>query len=77
MVSIYLKSVSDQLIIDRKTTDGNQTVQILNYSRQKIYRNSNFKGEVIEVSSLENGLYFLRYSDQDEFSIKRFVVQHN
>lgn len=76
MVSIYPNPVSYQLTIERKASDGNQTVQILNYFGQKIYHNSNFKGASIEVSSLENGIYFLRYSDKDEFSIKRFVVQH-
>ncbi|MBK8587213.1 MAG: T9SS type A sorting domain-containing protein [Bacteroidetes bacterium] len=77
MVSIYPNPELIKLIIDRRTSDGNQSVKILNYLGQKLYRNSNFKGDAIEVSSLENGIYLLRYSDQDEFSIERFVVQHN
>ncbi|MBK6988837.1 MAG: T9SS type A sorting domain-containing protein [Bacteroidetes bacterium] len=65
------------MIIGRRTSDGNLSVKILNCLGQKLYHNSNFKGDAIEVSSLENGIYLLRYSDQDEFSIERFVVQHN
>jgi hypothetical protein len=41
-----------------------------------IYDNSNFTGDTIDVKRLNNGIYFLKYSDGKNYSIKKFIVKH-
>ena len=76
LISISPNPTSDELIFHRTKVSTNSKIQILNYSGQVLYNNSNFIGETIDIRQLSNGIYLLKYSDTKNFSIKKFVVQH-
>ncbi len=78
-ISVYPNPATDNLAI-QKMGPGNkstkQTIQILNYTGQMLYNNQNFIGEIIDTRLLNNGVYFLKYSDSVNFSVKKFIVNH-
>ncbi|MFI5219600.1 MAG: T9SS type A sorting domain-containing protein [Bacteroidia bacterium] len=76
LISISPNPASDELRVHRTTVSDSQKVQVLNYTGQILYDNSNFIGETIDTRQLTNGIYLLKYSDTKNFSIKKFVVQH-
>jgi hypothetical protein len=76
LISIFPTPTSDELKIYRTKVSDNQTIQILNYKGELLYNKTNFIGETIDTRQLKNGIYFLKYSNTTNFSIKRFVVQH-
>lgn len=76
LISISPNPTSDELRVHRTKASDNSKIQILNYTGQVLYDNSNFIGENIDTRQLSNGVYLLKYSDTKFFSIKRFVVQH-
>jgi hypothetical protein len=76
LISIFPNPASDELRIHRTKVSANQRIQILNYTGQVLYSNSNFIEEAIDIRQLTNGTYLLKYSDSKNFSIKKFVVQH-
>ena len=74
LISIYPSPTTDHLTIQRNKSSNEQTIQIINYFGQKLYENQNFTGESIDTRQLSNGVYFLKYSDTKNFSIKKFIV---
>lgn len=76
LISISPNPVSERLSIHAPGTTSHQTVQILSYTGQILYTNTNFIGEKIDTRQLMNGIYLLKYSDTKTVSVKRFVVQH-
>jgi len=76
MISISPDPTSDILRIHRTKIHNNQTVQILNYTGQVLYDYENFIGETIDTRQMTNGIYLLKYSATNTFSIKKFVIQH-
>jgi len=76
LISISPNPTSYELRIHRTKVSDNQKVQILNYTGQLLYDNANFIGETIDTRQLSNGIYLLKYSDTNNFSIKIFIVQH-
>ena len=76
LISISPNPTSDELRIHRTRASDKQRIQILNYTGQLFYDNSNFIGETFNARQLANGIYLLKYSDSKNFSIKKFVVQH-
>lgn len=76
LISIFPNPTSDAIKIHRTKVSDNQKVQILDYTGQVFYDNSNFLGEAIDTRQLTNGIYLLQYSDTKNLSIKKFVVQH-
>jgi hypothetical protein len=76
LISISPNPTSDELKIHKTKVSDIQKVQVLNYTGQVLYDNSNFIGATIDTRQLGNGIYLLKYSDMKNFSIKKFVVQH-
>lgn len=76
LISIFPNPTSDELRIHRIKVNDAEKVQVLNYTGQVLYNNSNFIGETIDTRQMANGIYLLKYSDTKYFSIKRFVVKH-
>ena len=76
LISISPNPTSDELIIHRTKVSNNSRIQILNYTGQVLYDNSDFIGEPINTRQLTNGIYLLKYTDTKNSSIKKFIVQH-
>lgn len=76
LISLYPNPTPDLLTVKRTKSNDKQTIQILNYSGQVLYENQNFTGEKIETKQLNNGVYLLKYSDTNSFSIKKFIINH-
>ncbi len=76
LISIYPNPSKDKVYIRTNQTAISQSIQILNYQGQVLYDKNNFTKNYIDISHLKNGIYFLKYSNNLEYSIKRFVVQN-
>ncbi len=76
LISISPNPTSDELRIHRTKVSANSRIQILSYTGQVLYDNSNLIGETIDTQQLTNGIYLLKYSDTKSYAIKRFIVQH-
>lgn len=76
LITICPNPAADKLTILRENNFANQTIQIRNITGQVLYTNQNFTGETINIRHLDNGVYFLKYSDTKSFAIKKFVVNH-
>jgi hypothetical protein len=75
-ISIFPNPAKNELFIEIEKVSFNKAIQITNYQGQLIYDNTNFVGNSINIENFENGVYFLRYSDDKGYSIKRFVVKN-
>src|ERR1035437_1425587 len=76
LISVYPNPASNQLTIHCTKSSDKQTIQIFNYTGQLLYDNQNFNGEIIDTRQFQNGIYLLKYSDTQNFSIKKFIVNH-
>ena len=78
MITLYPNPVSNYLKVKRNNINKSvQKVQITNASGQIIYENNFFLEDNIETKNLEDGIYFLKYSDDQNISILKFIVNHN
>jgi hypothetical protein len=75
LISVSPNPVSGELHIRRTKASDKQIVQILNYTGQVLYSNTNFV-ETIDTRQLDNGVYLLKYSNSKNISVKKFVVSH-
>jgi hypothetical protein len=76
IITIYPNPVENQLSIKINEINFKKTIQIINSQGEVIYDNKNFQNNYIDTKNLDNGLYFLKYSDTRALSIKKFVVSH-
>jgi hypothetical protein len=76
LVSIFPNPVSEQLGIHIFNREKVSVIQIIDMKGQIIYNNQNFQGETIETKQYRNGVYILKYSNANSFSIKKFIVLH-
>lgn len=76
IISIYPNPTSRLLTIHRSKSNRKQTIQITNLTGQVVYNNQDFIGDNIELREINNGIYFLKYSDSKNFAIKKFIVNH-
>lgn len=76
LISIYPNPVSDKLEIRKGNQNEISTVQILNNYGQIVGEYIDKYNETIDIQSLTNGIYFLRYSDNEITSIIKFVINH-
>lgn len=75
-ISIFPNPAKNVLFIEIEKVVYTKAIQITNQQGQVIYDNTNFTGNSINIENYENGVFFLRYSDDKGFSIKRFVVNN-
>lgn len=76
LISVSPNPASDELIIQTSKFPSKQSVQIIDYAGKVLYNFHDFVGNTIDIRHLPNGLYLLKYSDTENFSIKKFIVQH-
>jgi hypothetical protein len=79
LISIYPNPTSDNLHVDRigNSFSKHRVIQIFNYAGQLIFENNNFKEDKIDTRLLINGIYILRYSeDEEKYALKKFVIEH-
>ncbi|MBL0049224.1 MAG: T9SS type A sorting domain-containing protein [Bacteroidetes bacterium] len=76
LISISPNPTKDELRIHSSIVSNNKSMQILNSIGQVITNYSNFDEETIDIRNFKNGIYLLKYSDGQNLSTKRFVVQH-
>jgi len=76
LISLSPNPTSNKLEIQKTKPAENVRVQIMNCTGQILIDNLHFTGENVDVSSLPCGIYFLKYSDDKNFAIKKFIVQH-
>ncbi len=76
LISISPNPTKDELRIHSSIVSNNKSIQILNSIGQVITNYSNFDEETIDIRNFKNGIYLLKYSDGQNLSTKRFVVQH-
>ncbi|MBX7205827.1 MAG: T9SS type A sorting domain-containing protein [Bacteroidia bacterium] len=74
-ITIYPNPASRVLKIHILNAPSKAKVQIINYTGQLLMDDFHFTGESIDVSALPNGIYFLRYIENENSYIKKIVVQ--
>jgi len=76
LISISPNPTSNELKIHTNKIENSQRVQIFDFTGKILYNNPNFIGNTIDTHLLKNGIYLLKYSQFNKFSIKKFVVEH-
>ncbi len=76
LISIYPNPVNENLFIQKSKLSNSASVQVFKYTGQLVLEIKNFKEENIDTQNLQNGFYVLKYSDGNNYSVKKFLVQH-
>jgi len=76
LITIYPCPAIDFLSIHLTISSEHQSIQIINYVGQIVYVNSDIADDFIDIRQFKNGLYFIRYSNTKEYTVKKFVVNH-
>lgn len=76
LISIYPNPANENLFIQKTQRSNSASVQVFNYTGQLVFENKNFKEENIDTQNLQNGFYVLKYSDGNNYSVKKFLVEH-
>ncbi len=76
LISIYPNPADENLFIQKSKRSNSASVEVFNYTGQLVFQNKNFNGETISTKNLQNGFYVLKYSDGNNYSMKKFLVQH-
>lgn len=76
IISVFPNPTSDQLSIKSNFASRKPIIQIFNFAGQKIYESKLFKDVTIDTKHLDNGIYLLKYSDNKDYSSKKFIVYH-
>jgi hypothetical protein len=76
LISIGPNPATDKLFINSGTSFGNEIVQVIDYTGKILIEKNTFSEKSINTSALADGIYFLKYSNDKNYSIKKFVLQH-
>ncbi|MEI7803157.1 MAG: T9SS type A sorting domain-containing protein [Bacteroidota bacterium] len=76
LISIYPNPADENFFIQKSQRSNSASVQVYNYTGQLVFENKNFKEENIDTGNLQNGFYVLKYSDGNNYSVKKFLVEH-
>jgi len=76
LISIHPNPVSNYLVVEGKNNDDDKIIEIMDFSGKTVSSYQNFNGETIDVGSLRNGLYLLKYTDKKIVLIRKFMVAH-
>jgi hypothetical protein len=74
MVDVYPNPANDQLNIKTDRFYHSQSVQLANYQGQLLYEDKDFNGNPIDITHLPDGLYYLKYANNEGYAVKKFVV---
>jgi hypothetical protein len=74
-LTIYPNPASDILILDCHSCDLNAEIKILSISGKEISKHCLTPGKnTLNISNLENGIYFLKMINREKAVVKKFVV---
>ena len=76
LISIYPNPADENLFIQKTQRSNSTSVELYNYAGQLVFQNKNFNEENIDTKNLQNGFYVLKYADGNNYSVKKFLVQH-
>ncbi|MBS1644384.1 MAG: T9SS type A sorting domain-containing protein [Bacteroidetes bacterium] len=76
LIAIYPNPVQNVLYIQPQKSNQSAQVQIYNYAGQLVLSQSLFNGGQVNMSSLPNGFYMLKYVEAQGFAMKSFVIRH-
>lgn len=76
LISLYPNPTSEQLLIKQKSNSTSQAIQIFDFKGQMVYENLNFIGQSINIQHFENGVYVVKYSNENTYCVKQFIVEH-
>jgi len=74
IISLFPNPAYDFLNIKKKINGNNEAVEVMDLKGRIILINKHFEDEKIDISSLNPGMYLLKYTDTERMAIKRFVV---
>lgn len=75
LISIFPNPVSDMLNIQYNGFNLSNAIQIYDITGKTVFKADNLKENSIDIQNLQNGIYFLKYSNGNEYSFKKFIVQ--
>ena len=73
---MYPNPVRNELFFDISLTNSPETIQILDFNGKKLHEDKNFTGKPINLSTLENGIYILKYSNLEYLLTKKIIIIH-
>lgn len=76
LISLSPNPVSEILRIQTTRAHGNKEIQIYNITGQKVYENLNFDSEFFDTGKLIDGLYIIKFTVDQEYTVKKFIVKH-
>ncbi len=75
-ISVFPNPVNNQLeIVTKDNIIPGCEISIVDYLGRVVLVKKNFSSNIIDVSSLNNGMYILKYSNKRDYSIVRFNKQ--
>jgi hypothetical protein len=79
LISIYPNPTSNLLFINRSRQPSSETIEVYNHIGELVFEDRNFKSKTIDTKKLNltDGFYYLKYSDTKNYSVKKFIVEHN
>ncbi len=79
LISIYPNPTNELLYIDRKNNSSNATIQIYNNIGELLFEEKSFDEEFINLQKMNliDGIYFLKYSDKETYTVKLFIKSTN
>ena len=77
LISIYPNPTNGLLYIERNNNSKNASIQIFNSTGQLLYKENSFNAEFIDTEKINliDGLYLLKYSDGENYTVKQFIIQ--
>jgi len=74
IISVYPNPANNKLFVDRQQIHNYESIQIVNCKGDIVYADMNFNKRSIDISSFDNGLYVLQYSNNESYHTIKFIV---
>ncbi|MEI7492160.1 MAG: T9SS type A sorting domain-containing protein [Bacteroidota bacterium] len=76
LISVSPDPASNYILVSANKFSSSQRVQIFTFTGQVLYNNPNFKGEKIDIRSVPDGIYLIKYLGDKSFAWKKFEIYH-
>lgn len=76
LISVFPNPASNELRIHINDVTGKMKIQVFNYMGIILYENANYNGQALDTYYFINGVYLLKFSDENSCAVKTFIVQH-